>query len=435
MKRSVMLSVTGVLLVSGTVVSPVAYAQSQQVTLTIYDNGSQDQNFRQFVQKDIIEQFEARHPNIKIVYDFMKDPTIVQKQQLSAGGGPDVVIMNGPSENQLYAKAGWLLPLDNYAKKYHWTSRYYPWALQTEYQKGHLYGLPVEFETVGLYYNKDMFKKYHWSVPTNWSQFVSLLHSIQSKGIMPIAWANSDCVMCNEWWLSELMSAGLGKEKYREVINGKIPWNSPEVVNAFNKFLYIWRNGWINNKQTSAETINDALTLFRNQKAAMTLNGTWQVNDFIQNPPSFHWGEFPMPGWEKGVPPLLPIGIGTTVGINAHTPHPDEAAEFIDWYYNRQHTEQQMTFGNFAPEKGLDLSHVKLNPHIVDQYKMLTTAIKKGNIGYTAWTYYAPDVDVYLWQNLESVEFGTLSLKDYLTKAEQIQQQDKEKGLTLTLKR
>lgn len=404
-----------------------------KITLTMYDWTNSSQTYLNFINNDVIAQFEKQHPNIKIVYDEMKDPSSTDEQQMTAGGGPDIVLMDGPSESMLYAKAGWLVPLNQYAKQYGWDKMYDSWALSTEQWKGSLYALPVEDEIITMYYNKSMFQKYGWKVPTNWNEFTSLMQSIQSKGIIPISFGDSDNAMENEWPASILMTAGLTRTQYRDVLMGKLPWNSPAVENAFNKYLYIWNQGWIQNKEAYAITDTDAINLFTSQKAAITLSGTWQVGSWMQQaPPTFQYGNMAMPGWFDGIAPSYPVGVGTTIGINAHSKHQAAAAEFINWFYSKQHIQQQLsTLAQLSPVQGLSVAGA--NPHLQDQYNELQAAFKEGNYGYTAYTQWSPDVDTYMWQHFEDIEIGKTSVSDFLNKLEQLQKQDDQKGLVLNI--
>lgn len=405
-------------------------SKQPQITLTYFGYNSTPANYSSFVNNQIIGAFEKSHPNIKISVDNMANPTQIEQQQMAAGGGPDIVMMDGPTNAQDYARAGWLVPMDQYKSQISWLNQVFPWAMNTMYYKGKLMGLPTEYETLVVYYNKDMFKQNGWTIPNNFDQLIALCKKIQSKGIMPFSFGNSDFKTADEWWLTEAFNEDLGAPAFKKVLEGQTPWNSPQMVDAVTKLVNMWQAGYINDKKSFGITGTDATNLFVQQKAAMQMVGTWNIPTLQQDKPSFNWSAFEMPAWSSGVTPNFPLAIGSAVGINKNSKHPKAAAEFIDWMYSPKLDDDQLTqFGTFFPASSVTIpSGAKVDPHITQQLNALNQAIKSNATGYAAWTYWPPDVEVYLWSNLDSVYMGQLSIKTYLDKAEQIALQDKQKG-------
>jgi raffinose/stachyose/melibiose transport system substrate-binding protein len=404
-------------------------SSQQQVTISYYDHNQMAANYAEY-EKNMIDSFEKAHPNIKVNIDKMASPDQVEQQQMAAGGGPDIVLMDGPTNAQEYASAGWLEPIDKYKTQISWQDQIFPWALNTMYHKGQLAGLPVEYESLVVYYNKDMFKKYGWSIPTNYNQLVSLCKQIQSKGIMPFSFGNSDFKTADEWWLSEAFNQTLGAPAFKQVLEGNVPWNSPKMAEAVTKLVNMWQAGYINDKKSFGITGDTATNLFVQQKAAMKMEGTWLIPTLQQDKPNFEWGAFKMPAWSDGVQANLPLAIGEAVGINKSSKHPQEAAELINWMYSSENDVKQLEqFGTFSPLSSVKIpSGTKVDPHITDQLDLLTKAIQNNETGYAAWTYWPADVETYLWSNLDSVYMGNLSIKTYLDQAQQNAIKDKQEG-------
>src|SRR4051812_24108002 len=118
----------------------------EKVTLTY---GLWDKNQVPGMEK-IATEFKATHPNVSVSVQVTPFDSYWTKLQAAATGGeaPDVFWMNGPNF-QLYASNGVLMPdlkIDSSA---------YPAALVKLYQyNGKQFGVPKDFDTIGLWYNK-----------------------------------------------------------------------------------------------------------------------------------------------------------------------------------------------------------------------------------------------------------------------------------------
>jgi raffinose/stachyose/melibiose transport system substrate-binding protein len=272
---------------------------SEPVTLSFYINNQADTGWIDFMKNDIIGKFQEAHPNIKINMSLTADPTGLAKQQLAAGGGPDIVALDGPSTLQLFASANYLLPLDKYAQQYGWEQRFNEFAYDTEKRDGKLMGVPAAHETTVVYYNKKMFEDNGWRVPQNFNDLVQLSEKIKAKSIIPFAFGSSDFKQANEWWLSLAYNETLGADQFKKVLTGELAWNSPQMVEATQKMVDMWQKGYIY-KDSAAITIDDASNLFLTGKAAMKMEGTWLISNLLTKKPSFDWGMFMMPSWKDG---------------------------------------------------------------------------------------------------------------------------------------
>ena len=72
--------------------------------------------------------------------------------------------------------------LDNYLQN----------TLDTLEVGGHIYGIPLPISATSIYYDKDLFQKNGWEVPTSVDDFITLCKTIQAKGITPF----SVCMIC-----------------------------------------------------------------------------------------------------------------------------------------------------------------------------------------------------------------------------------------------
>ncbi|MBE7186585.1 MAG: extracellular solute-binding protein, partial [Methylobacterium mesophilicum] len=113
------------------------------------------------VMKALNGKFEADHAGVAInrTERTFDDLGLTLRLAVSAGDGPVVTQVNqGAKDMGAMAKDNLLLPLDDYAGKYDWKSRYSQsilarseWADGKVFGKGKIYGVSSLGEIVGLY--------------------------------------------------------------------------------------------------------------------------------------------------------------------------------------------------------------------------------------------------------------------------------------------
>jgi len=113
------------------------------------------------VWKQIVADFEAANPGIKVNVEVSDWQAYWDKlkTQLSAGTPPDVFAMDAPLFLD-YQSRGVLLNLQSYIDKDpEMLKDVYPQTLEAYKVADGYYGLPRDFQTIVLFYNKDMFDK------------------------------------------------------------------------------------------------------------------------------------------------------------------------------------------------------------------------------------------------------------------------------------
>lgn len=389
-------------------------ADDKQIELNWYLI-SQSEEYNRLIEEDTIAAFEREHPNIKVKLTYMQDPEGIALQQMVAGAGPDILVTGGPSGVKKIADE-YLLPLDEYAKLYGWEERYQQWAYDSGKKNGKLYAIPGPFETLVVFYNKRIFEENGWSVPNTFEEMLALSAEIQQKGLIPFAYGNADFRDASSFWLSEAFNLNLGADGFKKVLTGEQKWNSPDMKDAMVKLNDMWQKGYINEKQSHAITLDDAAGLFFGEQAAMQMNGTWMLADFISEPPSFDWDMFVMPAWKEGVEANLPLALGSAFAINKHSKNPDAAALFIDWMDSPDIVAKAGQLGEFRPVKDFQISGVI--PQIQKAFDLLNEYMEANKTGYAAWTYWPTQVSDYSAQNLDAVFLGGMSIDTYLGELE-----------------
>ena len=121
------------------------------------------------VWQSMVDDFEAAHPDISVTVDVSDWDSYWNKLQTLFAGGtpPDVFAMDAPLYLDWQSR-GVLLNLQPYIDATPgFLDDFYPVTLQVYQQADGYYGLPRDFQTIVLYYNKDMFDAAGMDYPTD----------------------------------------------------------------------------------------------------------------------------------------------------------------------------------------------------------------------------------------------------------------------------
>jgi multiple sugar transport system substrate-binding protein len=199
--------------------------------------------------RKIVKRFEELHPDIKVIVEYSDWSGYWSKLQIEVAGGgvPDVWLMSGAYFFK-FVENGQLLDLQPYIDKDATIDMkdYYPLLVDLFKYKGHIYGMPRDFNTVALYYNKKLFDKFGVAYPTGdwtWEDFreaaIKLTKDVDNDGRIDYYGcelsANIESCWANFVW----QNGGeiLNKEKTRCMLD------QPEAIEAI-QFLHdlIWKD-------------------------------------------------------------------------------------------------------------------------------------------------------------------------------------------------
>jgi len=131
--------------------------------------------------------FEASHPNIKIILEPTAWTEYWTKLETATTGGSvaDVFHMNGVNILK-YADGGVLLPLNDYIANSSVDLNNYPKAMNDMYNyKGTQFGIAMDYDTIGLWYNKTLFDQAGIAYPTSdwtWDDLAEAAAAITALG-------------------------------------------------------------------------------------------------------------------------------------------------------------------------------------------------------------------------------------------------------------
>lgn len=146
--------------------------------------------------------------------------------------------------------------------------------------KGAIYGIPNDFGTYALYYNKALFKKAGVAKPpTTYKELLADCKKFKAAGIIPLAYGDRDGYSTDNWVTYNYVSFAKTKEDITKVWKGQIKYTDPRIVKPLEDLAQFKTQGCVNADASTHEN-NDANTYFTSGKAAMVQMFPFVAGDF-----------------------------------------------------------------------------------------------------------------------------------------------------------
>lgn len=313
-----------------------AGTEGGDVTLT-YGVWSQDETMQQ-----LIDAFEDENPGITVDLQVNPWTEYWTKLQVGAQGGtaPDAFWMLG-DRFQVYAANDQLLPLGDAIERAGVDTGVYPEALVNLFTyDGELYGLPKDFDTIGLWYNKALFDKAGVAYPTDewtWGDVSAAAAELTdpATGVYGIAAPLNR----QEGFYNTVAQAG-----GYIVEDGKSGYDDPKTQEGLQFWTDLQAAGVSPTLEQFADT--EAVAQFENGTVAMYYGGSFYAQRFYDN------AEL-RPNVDVTV---LPQGAERATVINgiqnvgfAGTEHPEELKKFLLFLGGKEAAEIQAATGAVIP--------------------------------------------------------------------------------------
>ncbi|HXE45646.1 MAG TPA: extracellular solute-binding protein [Conexibacter sp.] len=244
---------------------------------------AKDDTFAQFY-KQLTAAFNAKYKgryHVKVTpFKPANDADAAQHYQREGATGtlPDLFTEQS-NVIQSVARTGGLTDLAPYlSKDPAWKDSFVPNAFvsQTDAQ-GHIWGVPEQSDTIGIFYNKALFQKAGIAAfPTTWDELLTACTKLKASGVIPFA-MDGDWVTQLMW--SNLIGTQPGGAAFLQagIAKGGLADN-PTVVKATEYLKQMHTSGCVN-KDAFTGDYNRAAAPFLAGQAAMVANGPWMAAD------------------------------------------------------------------------------------------------------------------------------------------------------------
>lgn len=363
-----------VLLITAGNRDPIEENQSDKITLTFRHFWTKEHDRPMLsIFEDVVADYQKHHPNVKVNFEGM-DQTTHREQQLKSemvtGTPPDMFVLFGGAEIEPYVRANRLMDLSQFVQDRGLQGQFRDLQLWTFDDR--VYGLPIEGNAEPLYYNKTIFESLDLDPPSTLTELDHVIQVLRDNGYIPFALGNED-----RWpaaiFAHYLMDRYAGPELIQALSQGEegYDFRNDKYLQAY-EHLADWVEAGAFSSSANGYTTEEAIAQFTTGRAAMYLNGNWDINLFrrsgVMDDSALSFqeevGVIPFPGMRLGA--MRSVAGGYTIGIglssNLDDAKKEAALDLLEGFYTKEIQSRIVYEGLRLPSIKLSFDPEKTGP-------------------------------------------------------------------------
>ena len=328
---------------------------------------------------DIITDFEAENPDIRVVQNAVPDADTAIRTLLVKNKVPDVLTLNVSGNFAELARACVFADLSDEPS----AETVNPAVQEIVQDLGscdqgadggsgspEVNALPFANNASGIIYNPDIFAAQGVEVPTTWTELIAAADTFEQAGIAPFY-----CTMKDAWTAGPafvnlggaLMPDGFFDDLRAEgsdVQDGAVSFSKdfgPAMEKEVQLFSYC-------QDDFASRDYNAGNLAFANGESAMYLQGSYAIPAIRANAPDASIGTFPYPVTEDADDRIAVSGVDVGLSIGRDSDNKEEAQRFVDYLMSPEvvqaYSESQSTFSPLVDaEPNTDPALAGLEPY------------------------------------------------------------------------
>ncbi len=313
---------------------------------TVTLSGWQSSPTEKQLLEQVLKNFEATHPNIKVKYEIITDQYMdVIKTRLIGDAAPDVFYLEA-FEAPLLMSHGVLEPLDHYITADLDLADFEPSLLNAFKQDGRIYGLPKDFSTLVLFYNKQAFNQANLSnPPQTWEELRDYSQKLtvdRNRDRRPEQYGLGIAPeLPRQYFMIQAFGGKLVNEK------GYATFATPESFRGLQLITDQYRRDR-SAAQPSDVGASSVSEMFGQGKAAMVIEGSWAIPYLKDTFPNieFATAEVPPVGGKQGT-----MVYTVAYVMNKQTKHKQVAWELISYLTGKEGMKAWASVGLVLPTR------------------------------------------------------------------------------------
>jgi raffinose/stachyose/melibiose transport system substrate-binding protein len=233
-----------------------------------------------------------------------------------------------------------------------WLKDVSPSAVAQETYKGQVDGLESGSYQEGVFYNEADFAKYHLSVPTTYSQFLTVLNTLKAHHVTPMFDGLGDVGPIYLQFLYYTLMGDLwypsapGHNLALDLENGTVKWTSPAFTTAMQEEKTL--AGYLEPNYTGVPW-ESMPGQFANGSAAMLLDGSWDLSSVHTANPKLKVGFFPLPGSQTASANQPFLGGNLTFSVLKNAPNKAAAMKWLAFFATSKIYDQYVDITGISP--------------------------------------------------------------------------------------
>lgn len=300
----------------------------------------------QHLLQQVLQDFEAKHPHIKVQYDVIADEYMdVLKTRLIGETAADVFYLDAFAAPEIMIP-GVLEPLNGYISQEFDLADFNLKFLNAFQRNGKIFGLPKDFSTLALFYNKKAFKAAGLSQPPKtWTELREYAKKLTIDNDRDGRIEQYGFGVIPELARQVFMIKAFGGELINS--EGKATFASPESLKGLQLIINSYRQDK-SSAQPSDVGTNSGSEMFGQEKVAMTIEGSWSIPYLKQTFPNVEYAtaEVPTVNNKKGT-----MAYTVAYVMNKRSQYKSEAWQLISYLTGTEGMKAWTSLGSVFPTR------------------------------------------------------------------------------------
>ena len=304
----------------------------------------------------LIELYKKQNPKVTIINGTVTggsgvNAKAVLKTRMLGGEPPDSFqVHSGQELIGTWVKADRMEDLTPLFKEQGWMDAFPKGLIKLIGTDKGIWSVPVTIHRSNvLWYVPANLKKWGVKAPADWNEFLAIAPTLKAKGIVPLALAQN--WTANHLWESVALAA-MGPDNWDALWSGKLRFDSPEAVRAWELFGKILE---YTNTDATSLSWQQATDMVIDGRAAFNIMGDWAAGYMVTSKkmvPGKDFGWSASPGTTGNF-----MFLSDSFGLPKGAPHPDNAMAWLKLLGSKEGSD---TFnplkGSISPRTDSDLS-------------------------------------------------------------------------------
>lgn len=355
----------------------------------------------------IVEDFNESQSEVHVTFTATGTNHLEELMtRLATGEAPDLTSQLQGYELASYVEAGHIKDISGqpYMKYIRDTE------LDTVTIDGGVYGIPMDTQAWGVFYNKKLFEQAGISeVPKTVTELRECVDKLQAAGITPFAAGYG-----TEWTIGQYLGYGCSSiltpkavelgENYKK---GNWTFDLPGMDLAFDVLDFVNEN---TQERPFDTDVSGQYAVFAKEEAAMMLQGNWSILQVRELNPDMQMGIFPLPISEDEEALVFPKQYGFVINVLAKTDEdPEKEAAintFMEYFLNPENGG-----GYYYDEIGVPTANAVAEPKLDEASEILQEYLEENKTVFTYYAYEPAGFDAESWK--VTVQYLNSGSKDH----------------------
>lgn len=283
---------------------------------------------------EIIKNFEAENPGIKIELTSVPDPETALVSRIASDDYPDIITI-WPAEKfyRDLMRDGALADLSDQS----FMDQVSEGPRSIAQYDGKDYALSVAMSAYGMIVNKSLFETHNLKYPATWTELMDVCAAFEGAGVQPFAFYGKSTEQLGQ--MGERLSGIIDNDitaAISKVGKGESSWDTePQMRQLAEAMVELHRHG---QKDVLGSDYDAAFNDITTEKAAMMLYGSWGVQRLLSMNPDLRLEMIPIPN-PTGGKNTVPASIDTALAVSESSKNKEAAMKFLE-FFSRTETAQ-----------------------------------------------------------------------------------------------